>query len=86
MRVVDMPPWPPAWMNDLDEFFATDDETIERDQELFNEERVSVLSAPNWRTVLIINPNNASNLSFGCPWGCKGKVTLFKKEKGKGET
>jgi len=83
IRVEAVAPLPPAWMADMDEFFATGDSELEDDLERLAAPLVRVLIAPAWRTALMINPNNTSNLSFGCPLGCKGKLLLFNKTKEK---
>lgn len=76
LKIESLPPFERPWL-ETDEAISIDD--ADREEELANAEpRVRVMSAGKWKTVLVINPNNAKNLSFGCPWGCKGKVKLFK--------
>ena len=39
---------------------------------------VRVLTAPAWKAAIMLDPQSSKNISFGCPWCRKGKVTLFK--------
>lgn len=70
-RIVEVPP---AEVLDWETFYAMDDEEMEA--LATRQPTIKVLSAPNWSVALVCSAQS-SNISFGCPWCRKGKMTIL---------
>lgn len=76
VRVEKVPTVPPVLDHEC--LLSLDDSEAEDLVQALDRKVVRVLTAPGWKSAIMLNPDTSKNISFGCPWCRKGRVRLFK--------